>query len=348
MKRCLDLALLGAGSVAPNPMVGAVLVHGDRIIGEGYHRQYGQAHAEVNCLQSVKPEDEPYISRSVLYVTLEPCAHHGKTPPCADLIIRNRIPEVVVACRDPFDAVNGKGIEKMEAAGIKVTLGCLQKEAIELNRRFFTFHLLKRPYVILKWAQTADGWIGNREGERLMITDEAANRLVHKWRSEEASILVGTQTALLDDPVLTNRIWTGNSPLRLVLDRHLRLPAHLKLFKEQPTIVLNQVKEEKQDQLHYALINDKAGTLAGILERLYEWNIQSVLVEGGRQLLQSWLEEGIWDEARVVTNTELTGKGNVKAPVLSNHQLIRQEKMPGTTIEYFRPNRLNHPLNFSF
>lgn len=348
MQRCLDLALLGAGSVAPNPMVGAVLVHGDRIIGEGYHRQYGQAHAEVNCLESVKEEDRPLISQSTLYVTLEPCAHHGKTPPCADLIVRHQVPAVVVACRDPFTQVNGKGLEKLQAAGIQTTLGCLREEAIELNKRFFTFHVQKRPYVILKWAQTADGFIGHQEGERLLITNEIANRLVHKWRSEEASIMVGTQTALMDDPALTNLKWTGHSPVRIVLDRHLRLPAHLKLFRDQPTLVFNLLKEEEKSPIRYIQIKDGSDLIPYLLERLYQLNVQSVLVEGGRQLLQSWIDAGTWDEVRVLTNTNLTGRGNVKAPVLSNHRMAKQENIPGTLVEYFRPESLTHPLNFTF
>ena len=232
-------------------MVGAILVHKNTIIGEGYHRVYGEGHAEVNCLQSVLPQHQHLIKESALYVSLEPCAHFGKTPPCADLIIRHQIPEVVVGCRDPFVQVDGKGFEKLTAAGVKVTVGVLEKECKALNKRFFTFHTKHRPYIILKWAQTGDGKIAaaslpSQEAEnqlfqnRLLISNDYSNRLVHQWRSEEHSILVGTQTALLDNPELTTRLWPGANPVRLVIDQDLRLPNHLKLFNSAlPTIVFN-------------------------------------------------------------------------------------------------------------
>jgi diaminohydroxyphosphoribosylaminopyrimidine deaminase/5-amino-6-(5-phosphoribosylamino)uracil reductase len=205
-------------------MVGAVLVYEDRIIGEGYHQLYGKAHAEVNCINSVKEEDQPLIARSTIYVSLEPCAHYGKTPPCADLIIARRIPRVVVGCRDPFPEVDGKGIEKLRAAGVEVTVGVLEAECKELNRRFFTFHTQHRPYIVLKWAQSMNGRIaGDGEG-RVLISNAYTNRLVHRWRSEEAGILVGTRTALADDPALTARLWNGPDPVRLVIDKELRLP----------------------------------------------------------------------------------------------------------------------------
>src|SRR4026209_222335 len=207
MLRCLELAEKGSGYVAPNPMVGAVLVHDGKIIGEGYHRQYGQAHAEVNCLSSIKEGDKNKIARSVLYVSLEPCSHFGKTPPCTDLIITNKIPNVVIGCSDPFKEVNGKGIEKLKAAGVNVVYGILERECQQLNKRFFTFHTRHRPYIILKWAETADGKIAGDGASRLFISNEQTNRLVHKWRSEEASILVGTNTVLMHDPELTTRNW---------------------------------------------------------------------------------------------------------------------------------------------
>lgn len=348
MSRCLELARKGAGSVAPNPMVGAVLVHQNRIIGEGFHQQYGQAHAEVNCIQSVSPEDRSLLSHSTLYVSLEPCAHHGKTPPCADLVIRSHIPAVYIACRDPFPSVNGKGIEKLEAAGITVNLGILKEDAIALNRRFFTFHLSKRPYIILKWAQTADGWMGNKNAERLLITNDVTNRLVHRWRSEEAAIMVGTETALADNPSLTNRYWTGRSPLRLVLDRQLRLPATLSLFEGEPTVVFNENREELTGSVRYVRIEPGEKMLSSLLKRLYEMNIQSVLVEGGRQLLQTFIDQGLWDEARVITNTDLTGKGDVAAPVLMNEVVVMEEKGPGRKVIHYRHERLNNHLNFTF
>ena len=230
MHRCLELAQLAAGNTAPNPMVGSVLVHNDKIIGEGYHQVYGQAHAEVNCISSVKPEHQGLIPQSTIYVSLEPCAHFGKTPPCADLIIKHQIPKVVVGCRDPFVQVNGKGIEKLQAAGIEVTVGVLEKECKELNKRFFTFHTEHRPYIILKWAQTADLKIAAEDYGRVLISNAQSNRIVHKWRSEEMAILVGTNTALFDDPELNTRLWPGGHPIRLVVDMNLRLPSSLKLF----------------------------------------------------------------------------------------------------------------------
>ena len=235
MYRCLQLAKLAAGYTAPNPMVGAVLVHSDRIIGEGYHKMYGAAHAEVNCIDSIGRDEKGLIAESTLYVSLEPCAHFGKTPPCTDLIIRSGIRKCIIACRDPFMEVNGKGIEKLVHAGVHVETGILEKEAIELNRRFFTFHTKHRPYVILKWAQTADSIIGTEAGsngdfERLLISNEYANRLTHQWRSSEAAIIVGTNTALQDNPALTTRLWPGPSPTRLVIDMKLSLPSSLQLF----------------------------------------------------------------------------------------------------------------------
>ena len=270
MHRCLELALSGSGNVAPNPMVGSVLVYNDRIIGEGYHQQYGKAHAEVNCIASVAEADRESISKSTMYVSLEPCAHYGKTPPCADLIIQHKIPHVVVGCRDPFEEVNGKGIEKLLAAGIKVEMSELEKECIELNKRFFTFHTKQRPYIILKWAQTADQFIGvNSPAQRLLISNEYSNRLVHKWRSEEAGILIGTNTALLDDPELTVRHWPGRSPIRLVIDIDLRLPADLKIFnKEIPTIIFNSKKEQRENGLHYYRLNNDENITRQLMEAL--------------------------------------------------------------------------------
>ena len=247
MSRCIELAKLGAGFTAPNPMVGAVLVYDNRIIGEGYHRHYGHAHAEVNCIASVKKEDEPFIRQSVLYVSLEPCAHHGKTPPCADLIIEKKIPMVVVGSRDPFKEVDGKGIEKLQAAGVEVQEDVLEKECIDLNKRFFTFHTWRRPYIILKWAQSDDGKIAKTGHSRVLISNDYTNRLVHKWRSEEASILVGTNTALMDNPSLDTRLWKGPNPVRLVVDKNLALPASLNVFDQKiKTIIFNTLKHEEK------------------------------------------------------------------------------------------------------
>lgn len=341
MQRCLDLAVKGAGYVAPNPMVGAVLVHDNRIIGEGYHRQYGEAHAEVNCIQSVSPEDRPLISSSTLYVSLEPCAHYGKTPPCSDLIIQYAIPKVVVGCRDPFPEVDGKGISKLLAAGVEVKVGVLEKECRELNKRFFCQVEKRRPYIILKWAQTADGFIAGNGSERLLISNEITNRLVHQWRSEEAAILVGTNTAILDDPALTNRLWKGRSPVRMVLDRSLRLPGGLKLLDgTQDTIVLNTIKSGEQGKIRYYKIDPQRDIIEQVLKAANENNLQSILVEGGAKLLQSFMDTGVWDEARVVTNKNLFCKEGVVAPVLGQKDPVQVQHIQSDNICTF----INTPI----
>ncbi len=337
MHRCMELARQGAGHVAPNPMVGAVLVYENRVIGEGYHRQYGYEHAEVNCIRSVRPEDEPLIARSVLYVSLEPCAHYGKTPPCADLILSRGIPSVVVGCRDPFPAVNGRGIEKLLAAGITVRTGVMEQECVELNRRFFTFHEKGRPHIILKWAQSADGRMAAAEGGRLFISNEYTNRLVHKWRAEEAGILVGTRTALADNPALTVRHWAGPDPVRLVIDASLRLPETLRLFDGTVrTIVFNTVRHAEKENLLYYRLEPEMNLLPQLLKALYGLSIQSVLVEGGAAILQSFIDEGCWDEARVITNDELMiGKG-LAAPVPESADRIGTEKIFTDTLRYYK------------
>ena len=365
MRRCLELARLATGHVAPNPMVGAVLVHDDRIIGEGYHQLYGKAHAEVNCIASVKPEDTHLIPLSTIYVSLEPCAHHGKTPPCADLIIEKGIPQVVVGCRDPFPQVNGKGIEKLKAAGIEVTVGVLEKECIDLNRRFFLFHTRHRPYIILKWAQTANGriagspatftqsaWIAGStihatpitshdtppDNNRLLISNELTNRLVHKWRSEEAAILVGPRTALLDDPALTARFWTGPDPIRLVIDKDLQLPPTLQLFNGKVhTIVFNNHKHEEQGPIQYYQLSGDSSLTHQIVVALHQLKIQSVLVEGGARLLQSFIDEDYWDETRVITNDELEIPAGLPAPQLRQSRIISRESLLSDTIRYYAP-----------
>jgi diaminohydroxyphosphoribosylaminopyrimidine deaminase/5-amino-6-(5-phosphoribosylamino)uracil reductase len=357
MQRCLELARLGAGYTAPNPMVGAVLVYEGRIIGEGYHELYGKAHAEVNCLAAVKDEDIPLIQKATLYVSLEPCAHFGKTPPCADLIIEKKIPRVVVGCRDPFKEVDGKGIEKLRAAGVEVELGVLEKECTCLNKRFFTFHTRRRPYILLKWAQSANGKLaaGNEGGgpagenagsaaggsSRVFISNEYSNRLVHKWRSEEAAIFVGTNTALSDDPALTVRLWKGQDPIRLVIDKDLRLPGSLRLFDGRVrTIVFNTVRQEQRENLLYYRLTKDSSLVPQVIKALYEEKIQSVLVEGGRGLLQSFINEGYWDEARIITNNELEIPDGLAAPVLKNARTSSVETLLSDTIRYY-----NNPLS---
>ncbi len=323
MHRCIELAMRGAGLVAPNPMVGAVMVYKGRIIGEGYHQKYGEAHAEVNCLKSVKVEDRSLISKSTLYVSLEPCNFFGKTPPCTDLILKNKIPEVVIGCLDPNNKVEGKGIEVLKAKNVNVTFGVLEKECINLNKRFFTFQKQQRPYIILKWAETANGKMapaysgnaGNGNLPRLLISNEKTNRIVHKWRSEEASILVGTNTALQDDPELTNRLWNGPSPIRLVIDMDLKLPGSLKIFnKKVKTIIFNYRKHAENKNIFYYQIDKNKNLIQQLIQSLFLLNIQSVLVEGGARLLQSFLDENCWDEIRVIKNEKLKIDDGLDSP----------------------------------
>lgn len=345
MQRCIQLAKLGTGNVAPNPMVGSVLVYNNKVIGEGYHEQYGNGHAEVKCIASVKNEHLHLISQSVLYVSLEPCAHWGKTPPCADLIIEKRIPTVIVGCRDPFAEVDGKGIEKLKAAGVYVVVGIQENECIELNKRFFTFHKKKRPYVILKWAQSSDNRISKTDDARLLISNEQSNRIVHKWRSEEAAILVGTNTALNDNPKLSTRLWPGKNPIRIVVDMNLRLPSSLQVFDGSiPTIVFNKhqhsiptgkIEIKNLNGVYYYQISSDASLVHQLLNGLYRLNIQSVLVEGGAQLLQSFIDEGWWDEARVITNEQLVIGDGLPAPQLSNHQLKKSQTVLTDKIRFY-------------
>jgi diaminohydroxyphosphoribosylaminopyrimidine deaminase/5-amino-6-(5-phosphoribosylamino)uracil reductase len=336
MDRCLQLARLGQGRTGTNPMVGSVLAHDGIIIGEGYHEQYGQAHAEVNCIASVKPDHQHLLAQSTLYVSLEPCAHFGKTPPCADLIVEKQIPKVVIGCRDPFPLVDGKGIEKLQAAGVEVMLGVLEEDCRELNKRFFTFHTEHRPYIVLKWAQTADGSIANGNFRRLKISNPQTNRLVHKWRSEEMAILVGTNTALFDDPELTTRLWPGANPVRLLVDMGLRLPASLKLFDGQhPTIVFNKLRHSEHLNLLYYQVTEDTSLVHQMLNALYQQKIQSVLVEGGAALLQSFIDEGMWDEARIITNENLSVVNGLPAPRIRAAQLRRVEDIASDRVHYF-------------
>jgi len=317
-------------------MVGAVLVHAGKIIGEGYHQQYGGPHAEVNCINSVADADKDLIEKSTLYVSLEPCSHFGKTPPCTDLVIANKIPEVVIGCRDSFAAVDGKGIERLMAAGIQVNVGILEKECRELNKRFFAFHEKHRPYIILKWAQSSDGKIAARGADRIFISNEITNRLVHQWRTEEAAILVGTNTVLLDDPALTARLWPGKDPVRLVIDKELKLPVHLKLFDGSvKTIVFNYIKQSATENLVYHRLNKEEGIPVQILSALYNMQLQSVMVEGGSKLLQSLIDEGFWDEARVITNSAMVIGEGLDAPVLKNEMELSEQKIENDVISYF-------------
>jgi diaminohydroxyphosphoribosylaminopyrimidine deaminase / 5-amino-6-(5-phosphoribosylamino)uracil reductase len=336
MSRCIQLAALGAGSVAPNPMVGAVLVYEDKIIGEGYHRKYGEPHAEVNCINSVSAENKGLIEKSTIYVSLEPCAHHGKTPPCSDLIIKNKIKKIVIGCKDIYKEVSGKGIQKLQDSGAEVMVGILENECLDLNKRFFTFHQKNRPYIILKWAQSANGKIGSVDNERILISNDYGNRLVHKWRSEEASILVGTNTAIKDDPSLTTRLWKGKNPVRIVIDKELNLPKTLKIFNTQAnTLIFNFLKNSIDGNAQYIKLLPER-FLEQMLHSLYELNIQSVLIEGGTKTLQSFIDAGLWDEALVITNEEMIIENGINAPQMKGFKLIKKEKYLNDCIDYYK------------
>ncbi len=337
MNRCLELALLGAGDAAPNPMVGCVIVHRGKIIGEGYHEKCGEPHAEVNAVNGVN--NKTLLKSSTLYVSLEPCAHFGKTPPCSDLIIEHEIPEVVVGSIDPFAEVAGKGIEKMQKAGINVTVGVLEKECLWLNRRFLTFHQKKRPYLVLKWAQTLDGFLDiDRSqiayGQPTWISNELSRRQVHKQRSEEAAILVGTNTALKDNPTLTVREWFGNQPTRLLLDRKNRLSEKLSLKDQKvPTIVFTEEDAMSKHNLQFVKIDFQTNILPQILHWLHENEIQSVIIEGGLHLLQSFIDQNLWDEAHVYYGNTFFVKG-VQAPTLPVSP-VKTENMHDTMLKFF-------------
>ena len=338
MHRCLQLAKLGSGYVAPNPLVGALLVYENRIIGEGYHEMYGGPHAEVNCIASVKTEDQSLIASSTLYVSLEPCAHYGKTPPCSNLIIQHKIPKVVVGCRDPFPKVNGKGIEQLQNAGIEVIVGIEEETCKQLNKRFFTFQQLHRPFVVLKWAQSSNLKINAYGIDRLFITNDFSNRLVHKWRSEEASIMVGTNTALADNPALTTRLWSGRHPVRIVVDLDLRLPQDLILFNRKfPTIVFNSIKDEEEENLLYYKVDADESLAIQIMQALFELKLQSVIIEGGSRLLQHFIDEGIWDQICTITNNNLVVTDGLSAPELPLAKKEKEFNLLTDTISIYTP-----------
>lgn len=326
--RAIELAKLGLGAVSPNPMVGAVIVYKNKIIGEGYHEAYGKAHAEVNAVQQVLdqfPNAVEILKQSILYVTLEPCSHFGKTPPCADLIIKYQIPEVIIGTLDPFESVNGKGVAKLEAAGIKVTTGVLEAECIALNKRFFTRIQKQRPYVILKWAETADGYFSTIDGKQKWITGKESKRLVHLWRSQEDCVLVGKDTAKADDPQLNLRLVAGKNPKRAVIDRHLELDKSLYLFDQsQYTFVFNEHKTAMDGNTLYIGIEDFELFMPQyILFQLYLQDIQSVIIEGGCKTLQTFIDASLWDEARVITGNVKWGEGN-KSPIIKGELMTEQ------------------------
>lgn len=334
MRRALELARLGRGSVSPNPMVGCVIVHNGRIIGEGWHQKYGDWHAEVNAVAAVN--DITLLKESTAYVTLEPCSHFGKTPPCADLLIKHQLQKVVICNIDTNPLVGGQGIARLRQAGIEVQTAISETEGRELNKRFFTFIEKKRPYIILKWAQTADGFIARENFDSKWISNDLSRTWVHKWRTEEDAIMVGTNTALHDNPKLNVRSWTGRNPVRIVIDLNLRLPSHLQLFdQKQPTICYNLIKNEMRENLYWVQIHNSAYMLQEIMQDLYTRKIQSVIVEGGSKLLNSFIEQRLWDEARVFTSSQTFGKG-IEAPqikaILQNTVTIDSDRL-----SIFRP-----------
>lgn len=324
LQRAIEIAKSGSGMVSPNPMVGSVVVCDGKIIGEGYHKKYGEAHAEVNAINSVLANynnAEELLSRSTIYVTLEPCAHFGKTPPCSDLIIKHKIPKVVIGCVDPFGSVNGKGIEKLKAAGIEVVVGVLEQECIALNKRFFTKVKHQRPYIILKWAQTADGYFAPEDGSQKWISSEESKLLTHKWRTEEDCVLVGKRTAEIDNPQLNVRLVKGRNPKRAVIDRDLKLSKNLNLFDNSiETFVFNATKTDIVGNIKYIGIEDFDHFLPQyILYQLYLQDIQSVIIEGGVKTLELFIKANLWDEARIFISPDVWGAG-LKSPEIIGNQ----------------------------
>ena len=344
--RCIQLAKNACCNAAPNPMVGAVIVHNGIIIGEGYHIRCGEPHAEVNAIRSVKNEN--LLKEATIYVSLEPCSHYGKTPPCADLIIEKGIPEVVIGCMDPFSMVAGRGIEKLRNAGIKVKVGVLEKECQQLIRRFITFNTQKRPYITLKWAESADGFIDSKReaGNPVILSSPLTSMVVHKRRAEHDAILVGRKTALLDNPSLTTRNWFGKDPIRLVIDKNLTLSKQLHLFDGKVrTLVFTQEKTTNdQSSVEYIYLDFTKNILPQIMEVLYKQKVQSLLVEGGTILLQSFINEGLWDEAYIECSHDRLLEG-VKSPVLPSEHVYLSKKMFGKDIKHVinKDSKLKNP-----
>jgi len=314
MKRCLELAIMGKGYVAPNPMVGSVIVCNGEIIGEGYHAHFGEAHAEASAIAAVS--DAGLLSKSTLYVNLEPCTHLGKTGACADVILKSNIRKVVVGCRDSNTQVKGLGVEYLKEHGCEVELGVREVECLELNRRVVTFHEKKRPYIILKWAESSDGFIAPADQAQQWITGDESKRLVHKWRAEEQAIMVGTNTVVIDNPALTTRLWPGDNPIRISIDNKGRIPSTSQMLNgAADTIVYTDRIIEGPQYSDYVEVAQGVKQLSGIITDLHTRDVTSLLVEGGQQLLNSFIGCGLWDEARVFTGTKKFGEGR-KAPNL--------------------------------
>lgn len=341
MQRCLQLAQLGIGNVSPNPMVGCVIVHEGLIIGEGYHQKIGEAHAEVNAVNAVIKnygnQAEALLKNATVYVSLEPCAHFGKTPPCADLLVKHQIKRVVIANTDPFDGVNGKGIAKLKAAGIQVETGVLAEQASWLNRRFFARITQQRPFIILKWAQTRNGYFAPKEAKQQWITGDLAKQYSHKWRSEEDAILVGKQTALVDNPSLTTRAVIGKNPIRLVIDKDLAIPTTYHLYNnEAKTIIFNEQKTAVIGNIHFVQMEDMQFYLPQkIAFQLYLMDIQSVIIEGGANILNQFIAAKLWDEARIFTS-DTTWKVGIDAPKITGN-LIDEIQLENDSLKIYTP-----------
>lgn len=323
MQRCFELARRGMGFVSPNPLVGCVIVHRGEIIGEGYHQKVGDAHAEVNAIQSVK--DRSLLSESTLYVNLEPCAHFGKTPPCAPHIVQHNIRKVVIANRDPFAQVDGKGIQILRDSGVVVETDCEAEKGWWLNRRFFTYHSSLRPYIVLKWAQSANGFIDRERNEDEQgvnwITAPHTQLLTHRWRAQEDAILVGTRTALVDNPSLTTRQSAGSSPHRLLIDRNLKVPEAANIYNsEAKTTVFNGHKSGRKDHIQWVHLDFEAPLLPQIIQYAYSAQIQSLMVEGGAHTLASFIAENLWDEARIITGQPVFD-GGVSSPSITGRSI---------------------------
>jgi diaminohydroxyphosphoribosylaminopyrimidine deaminase / 5-amino-6-(5-phosphoribosylamino)uracil reductase len=339
MQRCLQLAKLGEGNTAPNPMVGCVIVNKDKIIGEGFHQRYGGKHAEVNAINSVK--DTHLLQHSTLYVNLEPCSHYGKTPPCSDLIIEKKIPRLVIGTIDPNTEVAGKGIEKLKNIGCIVDIGIMENECLELNRRFFTFHNKKRPYIILKWAQTSNGYVDtirseSEQGKATWITDEIARISVHKQRSTEGAIFIGTETALKDNPSLTLRDWYGQQPLRISTDLNNKLPSDLTLFDgTAKTAIISKADHQSEKQSILVLTDITNNVVQTLLDFLFHEKILSVIIEGGPKTLKNFIDINLWDEAHIFTG-HLDFEKGVKAPDFNWKHITSSEVFPQSKLSIFR------------
>lgn len=340
LSRCISLAKFGLGNTYPNPLVGAVIVHNNQIIGEGWHKKAGEAHAEVNAINSVK--DKSLLKESTIYVSLEPCSHFGKTPPCSDLLIAHQLKRVVIGMVDPFEQVAGRGIQKLMQAGCEVKVGVLEDECFELNKRFLSFHLKKRPYIILKWATSSDGYLSpfahhseNTEKKPVWISNPQSLQRVHQMRSQEQAILVGSNTVLADNPSLNTRLWKGNSPIRVIIDKDLISPKSSKIFDGSVKTILihsDEVEANSVENIIFEPINFSHSVAAEIIRVLMKHEIQSVLIEGGKKTLDTFIGANLWDEARVFEGEKVFGKG-IFAPNLGKPTY--QEKITTNTLSYF-------------